>query len=249
MRIAIFISLLGSLLGDRYCAAGSDKGEGKKLFRQMEARLAKVKTIQCNFAVILKACRGGSGKGSFLLAPGNKSRLKLVSTGETPGNTVVMVSDGKKCALIVAGLSGRTEDVPRWLNQAFKTGFARAGPMMLRLVPLADEGKDFKPNDAFLVTDFKLGEKGRIGRRQAQLIEYTLVTNGLEARRGKTRFTVNLWMDTKTHLPLKRVVVPKERGLEFVLVETYGELMLEGKIDPKKFQLLDASSQTGRKDK
>ncbi len=88
-----------------------------------------------------------------------------------------------------------------------------------------------------MVTDFKLGEKGRIGLHEARLIQYALVTKGLEVRTGKTRFAVSLWLDVKTNLPLKRVVVPLEEGLEFILTETYRSLTLDEKIDPAKFEL------------
>jgi hypothetical protein len=104
-------------------------------------------------------------------------------------------------------------------------------------VPLAEEAKDFQADEAFSVSDFKLGEDPKIGSRQARLIQYTLVTKGLELRKGKTRFAVGLWVDEKTKLPLKRVVVPQEQDLGFVLTETYTSFTLDGKIDAKKFAL------------
>ena len=238
MRVAIFISLFGIVLGGSDSLAGSEKTEAEKLFRQMEAQLGEAKTIQCNFQMVLQACPGGIAKGSLILADGNKSRTEMENAGERQkADRVVTVCDGKKMAIIEAGATVQAHDVPQWQNKALKAGFARVGITTTRLAPLADEGKDFKADEAFAVTDFKLGENGRIGLREARLIQYTLVTKGLDVRTGKTRFAVSLWLDVETSLPLKRVVVPLEGDLEFTLTETYRGLTLDGKIDSKQFEL------------
>jgi hypothetical protein len=98
-----------------------------------------------------------------------------------PAQTLLSVSDGRKMAEEYA----TAQDVPKWKNQALTRGFSRAGIAMTRPVPLADEGKDFRADEAFRVMEYRLGDKEAAGPQGSQLIRYTLVTNGVEVRKGR----------------------------------------------------------------
>src|SRR6516165_2214059 len=137
--------------------------------------------------MILQACPGGAVKGSIFIGEGNKSRVEAHDKGQQrDGNSVIAVSDGKKLATVAYGATLRLEDVPKWQNQAHKVALARMGATPINQVPLADADQDFRADEAFAVSDFKLGKAARIGRQDACLIQYTLVTKGLDVRTTKT---------------------------------------------------------------
>ncbi len=81
------------------------------------------------------------------------------------------------------------------------------------------------PDSAKLLraTDFKAAEGEKVGGRDAKVLRYKLGTLG-----------VILWLDARTHLPLKRHILSEKR---VVITETYKEFTLDPKIDAKVFEL------------
>ena len=213
--------------------------EAQKVFGQMEASFAKAKTIECNFEVVSRACPGGSAKGSFALSADNKCRLETNGTGrDARRNVAVMVSDGTKQAIIEGRVTQQIQDIQNWYGEAMRTGLSRAGVLLTRFAPLPLEEKEIKVDDLFKVSDFELlQEKTEIGSQAARLIQYKLVTPGLESEVGKTTFRVKLWLNAKSNLPLKRVVVPTDDDLDFTLTETYSDVTLNGKLESRRFEL------------
>ena len=80
-------------------------------------------------------------------------------------------------------------------------------------------------------------ENAAVGSQPALLIQYKLVTIGLEDEVGKKAFRVKLWVDAKTNLPVKRVVVPASDDFDFTLTETYHDVTLDGKLEAPRFEL------------
>jgi outer membrane lipoprotein-sorting protein len=85
--------------------------------------------------------------------------------------------------------------------------------------------------DALLsVSDFKAGEPGKVGGKEAKLVRFT-ATPGMN---GKQAASASLWLDAKTNLPLKHVITP---GKEREIVTTYTTFEIAPKVDPKDFEL------------
>ena len=46
-----------------------------------------------------------------------------------------------------------------------------------------------------------------------------------------------MWIDTETFLPVKRTLLVAGGGLEYRYMETFNEVVLDEKVDPKTFEL------------
>jgi outer membrane lipoprotein-sorting protein len=75
-------------------------------------------------------------------------------------------------------------------------------------------------------------EKEMVGKREAQVVTYTL-----KLEEAEKPATVTVWIDTKTQLPLKRVLRARVEDNEVTMTETFSRLDLKAKIGPKKFEL------------
>jgi hypothetical protein len=87
-------------------------------------------------------------------------------------------------------------------------------------------------------TAFKLGAREKIGARLGQAVHYKMtLANFAKDRRGTiidaVKITLTVWIDTQTHLPLKRVVEANRNKFE----ELYQNWQLNPKLDPKLFEL------------
>lgn len=202
--------------------------EAEQLFRKMEAKLLKARTLECVFEVKFEI--------AFALAEGNKFRADFtIKNGETSSKHT-LISDGVKVVINDKGSQGEVpEPVQKMFTALIERAhgiFARGGAQAL-IIPsewLGEMKKDTKVEDLFQVADFKLGKKEKVGGRDAQVIEYKLTI-----KPDKEAITIRTWVDVKTNLPLKRAMGDeKEKG---GITETYSKLTLDEKIDPKKFEL------------
>jgi outer membrane lipoprotein-sorting protein len=69
-----------------------------------------------------------------------------------------------------------------------------------------------------------------VGDSTAQVVTYQLDFNGKSAQ-------MSVWIDTKTQLPLKRVVAVDQDGQMFRITETYSTFAIDPKLDPKLFEI------------
>jgi outer membrane lipoprotein-sorting protein len=92
------------------------------------------------------------------------------------------------------------------------------------------EKEELEPDRLLRVQDFKMGEAEKVGGRDAKVLHYRLDIE------GKDSFTITLWLDARTLLPLKRVVAP-EKEREGRITETYTEFTLNPQLDAKTFEL------------
>ena len=203
------------------------KNEAEKLFRTMEEKLEKAKTLECVFEVKMDA---HSYKGSLSLAEGNKACLKINEATEGRRMRCLIVSTGTRLSYQDNGMNHpKLEDTPKSLNAEILTWMARSG-VFLPQAPLppvkADDAKD-----RFRVSGFKLGNKEKVGERDAQRLDYQLTVKGNQA---PPSFSVTVWVDLKTGLPVKRTV---GEGNATLTTESYGEITLNEKVDTKKFDL------------
>jgi outer membrane lipoprotein-sorting protein len=202
------------------------KNEAEKVFRTMEEKLAKAKTLECVFDIRIGT---QSYEGSLFLAGGNRARLEINESTKGRPMRLLMISDGARQSFQDNGISRpQLRDAPKNLNAKILTWVARPG-MFLPHAPLPDVKAD-DAKEQFRVSGFKLGQKEKVGEREAQRLEYQLSVRGLE-------FSVAVWLDLKTGLPVKRLVTERVGGQQTTVVESYVKLTLDQKVDAKKFDL------------
>jgi len=233
-------------------------GQAEKLFRKLEERLAKAKTIRLEYKAALefKDAKPGElgfkGKaprveGLLLLQKGNKLRLQMdgrVLPLHDPGKAVV-VSDGKTMR---AGLPGpiplrggeRTaEKAPANLHSAFVGSLTREGLLLFVMThvaggTLAENIRDDADRKVPRPTGFKLRGREKVGGVLTQAIEFRIKVSGWK----EEELPVTLWLDAKTSLPVKRVLRYEAGGRVVgpTLTETYQSFKLDAVIDPGQFR-------------
>jgi outer membrane lipoprotein-sorting protein len=224
-----------------------DKNEAEQLFRKMETKLTGAKSLECTYEA--KSEGGttagrytGSFKGSLALAEGNKSRLEM--SGKFEGEEVrktTDVSDGERIvSLAEDGTEANNLTAPKWNNDAHRAQMARSAFFLFVIgAPFGGSPfgapKVFKADEELKVSDFKLGKKEKVGDKEAQAVQYNLNVKQLAG----PPYTVTVWIDTKTNLPLKRELTrfAEEAKSKSCVTEIYSKISIDEKIDPKKFEL------------
>jgi outer membrane lipoprotein-sorting protein len=215
-------------------APAAEPNEAEKLFREMEAKVTKAKNVECVYEAKAEFGKGtGSVKGTLLIGEGNKVRVEV--DGEFAGmkDKRTSVSDGTKGVLDIDKNSPALS-VPKWLHEAHRAAITRAGLLEPAFVvqPPGQKDTEFQLESKYQVADFKLGKKEKVGEQEAQVIQYTLKATGT-----RVTFAVSVWVDTKTQLPLKRVLSGMMGDQKITVNETFTKLDLDAKIDPKQFEL------------
>ena len=229
MRLYIVLALMvGSLLAGEAPKDDGAKKEGEKLFRTMEQKLARAKTLECVFDVKIDTL---SYRGSLFLAEGNRARLEIREAVKDQPIRVLMISDGARQSFQDNGMTHpQVGDTPKELNGEILTWVARSG-VFLPHTPLPDVKAD-NAKDRFRVWGFRRGDKGKVGAREAQPLAYQLSVKGLN-----NSLSATVWLDLKTGIPVKRQVTERVGGQQTTMVETYRTLTLDEKVDAKKFDL------------
>jgi outer membrane lipoprotein-sorting protein len=229
MRLYIVLALtVGSLLAGEAPKDNGAKKEGEKLFHTMEEKLAKAKTLECVFDVKIDTL---SYRGSLFLAEGNRARLEIQEAVKGQPIRVLMISDGTRQSFQDKGITHpQVGNTPKNLNAEILTWVARSG-VFLPHTPLPDVRAD-NAKDRFPVWGFKPGNKEKVGAREAQPLAYQLSVKGLN-----NPLSATVWLDLKTGIPVKRQVTERVGAQQTTVVETYGKLTLDEKVDAKKFDL------------
>jgi len=232
------------------------KDRAEELFRQMEQKWMKAKSVDVLFSGKFQGTLNGDLNGNLLLATGDKYCLKIKGelaygpNGKQSANMTV-ISDGKQS--MSASLDGKTPPqfmaVRKNYNSEARFMLARVGilgPMffLAENVQPGQEPGEFDPKKQFGVSDFKLGEITVVGERQALVIHHKL-----HNRLVKEPLAVKVWLDAKTKLPLKREITIKQDSLSGNLTETYTSLALDEQIDEKRFELPRHGADDKSKDK
>jgi outer membrane lipoprotein-sorting protein len=212
----------------------AEPNEAEKLFRQMETQLLKAKAVECTYEMQSDAEKNFNMKGT-LLAEGNKFRLEIISDIEGASEKITVLTDGVKLVTLGEKSTRDPEAAPKWLPQGMRIAFVRSGFLMSSFFASrrAAQLKEFKVEDQLRVSEFKIMQKDKIGDKEAQAVQYTLTMAGTK----EPPMTVTVWLDTKTNLPLKRVLNGMKGDKKVTLTETYTKVELDGKLDPKQFEL------------
>jgi outer membrane lipoprotein-sorting protein len=214
------------------------QGNGaENLFRAMEKKIDAAKSLRVASLIYVKDNRGGGKlklnlkRSTLALAPGNKVRMTMKGEGGGKEMEMEVVSDGEKLALrnIPPG-QDKQEAAPKNLHALMGKMMSRTGSLgafsLLRDPPNARD-----PDKLVTVSDFKAGADGKVNGRDVKMLEYRVKVA------GKQPAKVTLWLDAKTLLPYKRLVVPEKDRENTRIWETYIEFTIDPRLDPKTFAL------------
>jgi outer membrane lipoprotein-sorting protein len=229
MRFALMAALVPA-----FAAQGND---AEKLFREMEKKITEAKSLRVASDIDVKDKReGGTLKSSVALAPGNKLRLTMKGKGGGKELEMEVVSDGDKLhARMIPPGDSKQEAVPKNLHALMRKVLSRTGPVgAFFVVRSGGPGapKELDPEKLFKVHDFKMGEATKVKGRDAKVLHYQVDIERQESVK------ITLWLDARTLLPLKRVIVPEAKDADRTqLTETYTEFTLDPQLDAKTFEL------------
>src|SRR6266498_551937 len=227
MRYGLSALLLPALLW--LPSALAQDNEAEKLFRNLEKTIKAAKAIQVA-AEISTQFQNGKGqedkfKASLLLTRDNKTQLKL--DGETNGEAFncAITADGQRVRASKTGFPEPKEGpLPKKLHDRLSAMTCRLGLMggvIFVVMRRGGEEAEVDVEAMMPVTDFKREAGEKVRGRDTTAISYTT------AGRGKDKARVTLWLDAKTLLPLKRVLV----GGGERITETYKEFNLNPTIE------------------
>jgi outer membrane lipoprotein-sorting protein len=218
--------------------ADTDK-DAEKVFQQMSDTLTRAKSFACRFEMKMEGAQGkGAFKGRLVVAQGNKVRFEMDGKGGGKTTALLSVSDGSKTVTVDNKTTQPARDTLKNMAKHVLTGTARGGvfvPMYLAVEGALEGEKPQETNieDILKVSGFRLGKKEKVDGREAQVIEYLLAV----ASGGGEEINTTVWVDAKTHVPLKRVLSAKVGGQALTVTETYSKVVVDGKIDAKTFEL------------
>jgi outer membrane lipoprotein-sorting protein len=225
------IVALGLLAAALVPAVQAQENEAEKLFREMEKKVTSAKAVRVASDDKI-AASGIRLKWMLVFAEGNKCSLE--GTFESEGKTLkeFTISDGTKLLSTQRGTPRPKEDAPKDLTNMLQGSISRCGMSVQWLTGLDGKKQGFKIDKDFKVTDFALGDKEKVGEHEAHVVHYNLFL------RNKVKLSVSVWLDAKTKLPLKRVTTIPDKGKQKVTVtETFTQLTLNPKLEPKAFEL------------
>jgi Tol biopolymer transport system component/outer membrane lipoprotein-sorting protein len=211
--------------------------DAEKLFRALKEKLKTAKAVQAAFDIEIKANgKGAKGKGTLLFTNENKVRFKMTFDEMGKKATTEAISDGKRMKYAKSPevlAKAETDPTPPLLHSLI--GAMVSGPGLW----LTHEGEhlnaaaagSFKAAvEGMRLVSFEAGVPQKFGGRDAKMITYMIA--GLP---GTADYHVTLWIDARTLLPFKRVIVPV--GWESVRITETCEFTLNPKIDAKAFEL------------
>ena len=209
--------------------AGGQDNEAEKLFRDMEKKIAEAKTLRVSYEskiTGMSMLRVNHVKGKVSLSEGNKTTLEEMLKGERDVITIKLIGDGKKLKTVWVNPPGKefVEPLPKHFNANLRTGLSRVCVFVTVLMTESEPGRKRKELDLskmFQASSFKLGGTTKLAGREAVLVEYQLKAPG-----GKMPIQAKVWIDTKTHLPLKRELLEKAGNRLSTIVETYSSFTL-----------------------
>ena len=205
--------------------------EAQELFRKMEEKFTKAKSVQVSWRVAAKVKEGDiTAQGSVFLDEGNKARMDVTGKVIDTEQKDQIISDGK--TLNTYGSRRSSVDTPKDFNRTVLGSLARGGAVnALTVINMKYYARESDPSKLFTLSSFALGKKEKVDKREAQVIEFKAK---LEPANQEAQ--VKLWIDSETGLPLRRVFTVNEMNQELVSTETYSDLKFDEKIDPKKFE-------------
>jgi RNA polymerase sigma factor (sigma-70 family) len=230
-------------LGEQAADPGPDGAQAE--FKRMEQPILKCKTFKADVE-ITGPTKDTNLKGRLLVAQGNKMRLELYGATKGKRNAMAIVSDGTAIRTESGASSGgdgwlfglvKDQETPKQISEITVGSVTRSGVFVptFILLEVAERGKKperFDLEKQLAVSDIKLGKKETVSGKEAQALDYKLTLKNSKEPLGMT-----VWIDIKTHLPLRRVITLKVGTETFTVTETYTNAALDDQIDAKEFEL------------
>jgi hypothetical protein len=150
---------------------------------------------------------------------------------------ILVVTVGKTTLASVTDRQPKTHDTHKQLSEWVLASTARSTfsleVHLIGVLTTDRKAEPFKADDEFAVSDFKLGKKEMVGGVETQAVDYAL-----KYLSGEKPAAATVWIDTKTNLPVKRVITMRPLpDLTITITETYAKSVVDGKIDEKEFDL------------
>ncbi len=213
--------------------AEQQEDEAEKAFRAMEQRLLAAKTLRFAFAMTIEVdTREDKLKGTVTLGEANRASINVNGTMSGKPLEMLMVSDGAKMvAKVVGSPTQGPRDTPRGAGALILGTVARAG-VFAGLFYSVNDKKEPELDDLFQVTDVKIGARQKIAGKDVLVLEYVIGFRG-----AKEKGRVTLWVESKSHLPLKRVFTINDASHKVRVMEVYEGTEIDAKVDDKVFEL------------
>ena len=203
--------------------------EAEKLYRAMEKKILAAKSLALEFnSEMIPDDKKVTLKGTIYVALGNKTRLDLESElFQLGGKTLIVTNGDSKYAKVGNLIFAEGPFPPKGdVLLALIARFSAAIAAMEQKIGTTDLDKDFP------VKGFKLGVKEMVGKREAQIVQYQL-----QDKKIGDLAKMTIWIDTKTQLPLKRVIAGKKDTKIGDLTETYSVFTVDSTLDGKLFDI------------
>lgn len=193
--------------------------------------LKSAKAVRVRFAGVIKGDdpKTGEAKGELIVAVDNRLRLDMTVDIDGKKEAVLIICDGKQQQVTVAGERPRTEKIDPKLVDNVHVALRKCGVFFVWLLPFG-ESPDL--DKVLPLSAARFGEIDRKGKTEVYRCQFKLTIMDQP-------FDVELWLDNKTNLPLKREIKSSKDGKALVLHET-SDIELNPTLNATVFELKKA---------
>lgn len=237
-------------------SVSQEPSEAERLFEKCAAKLKAAKTLDLEVRIV-EEChlpkRNFTSRHEkdlhLTLGEGDRGRLVIRDLYAIEENLKELVSDGTGLRFSWGELSSSPifwldQETPKEFSSALLRGILHfeAGSG-LNVRHLHDERRTPKDREWALIeevgtpADWHLKGKEQVGQRRADVLEYTLFQKTGFGKSPQRRFTVRLWLDESTSLPLQRVKIEPGDTIVGTTTEIYKSWMLDGPLPEGVFTL------------
>jgi outer membrane lipoprotein-sorting protein len=220
MRSALLVLLLPALAG------AGEGNEAEKLYRALESKVTKAKSIRVTFAAKItggKRKEPDTVKGVLELREGDKGRGEVEEKRKGKEHKWTFGSDGKKLTVTDSELGQeKEEELPKDFGARLRTILSRIGPAAMTLVKIPPRGWE----KVLRLSGFNFGKDTNRDGRAVRVLEYKVT---LQYKVAKHSLSVKLWLDTATGLPVQREVRWEAESPPLRVVETYSKFKADAR--------------------
>ena len=161
------------------------QNEAEELFKKMEDKVHKAKTIEFESELLMEGPQKGSMNLKLTLAEGNKANMDMSFEFGGRKQSMKGVSDGKNAQQTQGDKPGKLEEAPKNLVSVFTVMTTRIGVTALGRKSGGEDPlkADKFDKDKFAgLSDFKMGKKEKVGDVEAQAVEYKVAMEGAQGQ-------------------------------------------------------------------
>lgn len=226
-----FMVALLFLVGAGEPARAQEENKAETLMKKMGEKLTQAKSLKVDVKLNIEKDEPGELGGTLSLEEKDKADMALTGKKESGEEiTFRLTSDGEHA--MARWTEGKRKpdtaekETPEGLNRDLASLFAQGGCLVITGAAVTSrKGGPLLVSDFVEVSNFTMGKRETIDNHETQSVEYRIVTkdraSGLEG-------TATVWIDTATHLPLKRVLIFGQETRKMTITETYTSYKLDG---------------------